>query len=171
MVMLAIAAWAPSAHAWKPEIGEVPGEIESYEYIDGTPFSLQTLRGKPAVLYFGADWCGPCVELRPFIKSFTAKYASTGLQFVVFASDDNGLRGKWKEHESDMGVRAVMADLKVCPVGECRYGYRRGNFGAFGRLYRVPTAITVDAAGVVRAKFEGEIAAKLPEAVDKLLAK
>ena len=64
-VAFAVLTSSQGSLAWKPEIGEIPGEITTYDYVDESMLSLEALRGSPLVLYFGADWCAG-IKWSPF---------------------------------------------------------------------------------------------------------
>ena len=43
--------------------------------LDGHRFSLSSLRGRPAIVAFGASWCHPCYEEYPLLVRAAAKYS------------------------------------------------------------------------------------------------
>ncbi|MBK8070681.1 MAG: TlpA family protein disulfide reductase [Ramlibacter sp.] len=146
-------AFSSQAFAFPPEIGEVPGLLDKLEYVDGTPLDLATLRGKPVVLYFGADWCVPCVEKgRPTATKVARKYGPMGLEVIFVSMDDNKLRPLKAQEATALGIRIAMPKLDVCPVGKCTTGVR--DVGSFGRIYTFPSAVVLDSQGVVRAKMD-----------------
>ncbi|MFU2486388.1 TlpA disulfide reductase family protein [Thauera sp. WH-1] len=152
--LFAIAIAFPGVvHAWKPEIDEIPGEIETFEYLDGTPLSVEALRGKPVLLYFGADWCPPCHRARPEVLRVARAFRDEGLEVVFLSFDDNAERDLKRGFEASMGVRVAMPRLDSCPPKHCS---TRTTFqlGAFGRLFGLPLAVVIDAQGVVRAKLD-----------------
>ena len=143
----------PFAHAFKPEIGETPAPLEKLEYVDGSVFDVASLIGKPTVLYFGADWCVPCIERgRPAAVATANKYGPLGLQVIFVSMDDNRFRAAKVLESNSLGMRIAMARMDICPPGKCLNGIR--DLGAFGRIYVYPTAIVLDANGVVRAKMD-----------------
>jgi cytochrome c biogenesis protein CcmG, thiol:disulfide interchange protein DsbE len=44
--------------------------------------SLQSLRGRPAVLNFWASWCPPCADEAPDLNALSVRYAGLGVRFV-----------------------------------------------------------------------------------------
>lgn len=141
------------AHAWKPEVGERPEPMEVVEYVDGRELSLPDLYGKPTVLYFGADWCIPCIERgRPTMISVAKKYVPQGLQVVFISMDDNKFRENKVKESSQIGIPIAMAKLSKCAPNNCPDGLR--DLGRFGRIFVYPTAIVLDSEGFVRAKVD-----------------
>jgi len=51
---------APEASLWS----------QSVERVDGTTWSLSTLRGQPVIVNFWATWCPPCVREMPMLDRF-----------------------------------------------------------------------------------------------------
>ncbi len=151
--LVAFLLFQGAAHAYKPEIGEVPAPLHKLEYVDGTPFDLSALRGKPAVIYFGADWCFPCVERgRPATVAVNNKYGPMGLQVIFVSMDDNKFRSQKIEEAKRLGLRIAMVQTAICPSGKCPDGLR--DLGDFGRIYVYPTAFILDSSGIVRAKLD-----------------
>ena len=149
LLMIFLAAHV-SAHALKPEIGERPEPLTRLEYVDGTKFDIQNLRGKPAVIYFGADWCGPCrVKGRPATERVAKKYGPLGLQVIFVSMDDNKFRQNKVEEARQLGLSIVMPSLEVCPPHKCPSGLRD-----LKEVYLYPTAFVLDAEGVLRAKMD-----------------
>ncbi len=50
--------------------------------IDGKPFRLSSLRGKPVVLHYWATWCEPCKQDMKLLRRLQASYQRAGLQLV-----------------------------------------------------------------------------------------
>lgn len=158
-----------TTHAWKPKVDEPPEPVEGLEYVDGTPFDLAQLTGRPTVLYFGADWCPPCVEKgRPATLKVATKYQPMGLKVVLVQMDDNRFRQKKIDESAELGLKIVMPRTDVCPPGKCPSGVR--DLGRFGYIYRFPTAIVLDDKGIVRAKIESgqEVVRSLDAEVGKV---
>lgn len=47
------------------------------------PPSLQSLRGRPVVLFLWAEWCGDCRNQRLALAQAVKKHAADGVQFVT----------------------------------------------------------------------------------------
>jgi thiol-disulfide isomerase/thioredoxin len=139
---------ASAAFAFKPEMGEAPANLtEHLEYVDNVPLDLVVLKGKPTVLYFGADWCVPCQETRPFVVAAAKKYGHDA-NFIFVSMDDNTKReGKKAEAEVSAPMKIAMPRLALCPPGKCMSGLR--DLGEFGRIWGYPMAVVLNKDGVV----------------------
>lgn len=156
--------------AWKPEVGEVPGSLGRVEYLDGRPVDLSVFRGAPVILYFGADWCGPCRSTgRPALLDVWKKYQARGLKAVYVNLDDNKYRDMKVREAEAMDMPIAMLNLAECPPGACLTKTR--DMGAFGKAYTIPFAVVLDAEGIVRAKLQGGrgVLGGLDEAVASVL--
>ena len=158
-----------AAHAWQPEIGERPHPMEQLELVSGKPVDLVSYTGKPLVIYFGADWCAPCVQNgRPAVLDAFAKYHGRGLQVLFVDLDDPfKFRGKKVAESQLLGMPIAMRALP--PAGQEKM--RNFDFGSFGKIQVVPTAILLDRSGKVTAKIEQgtRLRAELDDAVAALV--
>ncbi len=77
--------------------------------IDGKPFRLSELRGKPVILHYWATWCEPCKQDMKQLRRLQAAYQRAGLQLVGVNVD----------------VTQDLAD-----------GYLQGNAAALGSIVR-----------------------------------
>ena len=141
-----------SAQAWKPEVGDKPEAMQQIEHVTGKPVNLADYSGKPLVIYFGADWCAPCTANgRPAVIDAFNKYKAKGLQVLFVDLDDPfKFRGKKMNESKELGFPIAMRALP--PEGQEKM--RNFDFGTFGKIQVVPTAIVVDKSGKVVAKIE-----------------
>jgi thiol:disulfide interchange protein DsbD len=69
--------------------------------------------GKPAMLYFTADWCAPCVELKKYVFA-DKRVAEASLRLVTIYIDVD----KNYEALADYKVRGIPAIFFLNPKGE-----------------------------------------------------
>lgn len=50
-------------------------------------WSLESLKGKPAVVHFWATWCAPCLEELPLFLDEASRWKGKGVQFVAVSLD------------------------------------------------------------------------------------
>ena len=51
--------------------------------VEGTPFSLQQLRGKVVLVNFWATWCEPCVTEMPSLQRLRDELAASGFEVLA----------------------------------------------------------------------------------------
>src|ERR1051325_2610102 len=68
-------------------LGDKP--VLTFHAVDGTPISLDKLRGKIVVVDFWATWCGPCMAEADHMVSLKDQYESKGVQIVGISLDQN----------------------------------------------------------------------------------
>lgn len=162
-------ALPPAALAWKPEIGEKPAPMEQLELVTtGQPVDLDRYLGHPLILYFGADWCPPCVSSgRPAVIAAFQQYRDRGLQLLFVSLDPRKARAAKKAESLALGFPIAMRARPEDGVDKLRSFH----FGAFGRIYVVPTAIVLDADGKVVRKLEqgSGLKSELDDTVRQLL--
>ena len=149
-----VICWALSSttRAWQPEIGDKPQPMEQLELVSGKAVNLAEFSGKPLVIYFGADWCTPCTANgRPAVINAFNKYKSQGLQVLFVDLDDPfKFRGKKQAESKELGFPIAMRALPA--NGQDKLS--NFNFGSFGKIQVVPTAILIDRSGKVVSKIE-----------------
>ncbi len=103
---------------------------------DGTPVSLDSLRGQPAVVVFWTAWCPFCKEEAPHINELAAQYEAKGVRVLGINIQDS-------EARTAGGVREF----------GIRYAVVRDTDAKVAKLYKVqgtPTMLFLDREGIVR---------------------
>jgi thiol-disulfide isomerase/thioredoxin len=170
LIMSLLLIGTSNCYAFDPEIGEQPKPVEGLEFVLGGDVDLSSFKGKPLVVYVGADWCEPCVVRgRPTALKVHQKYSAQGLQTIFVSADDNKLRNLKIDEAKATGLLIAMPVLTTYPPGKMVKG--RHVLGSFGQVYFYPTAVVIDADGIVRAKMDhGKgVASGLEPAVDKVM--
>lgn len=124
-----------------PVRGAEPETALPITTLEGSPFSLGSLKGNVVVLDFWASWCAPCRASFPFLDALQDKYQSRGLRVV----------GLTLEEDKD----AIIEFLQALPV---RFTIARDPSGRAGEAFGVvamPTTFLLDRDGRVAARFEG----------------
>lgn len=103
---------------------------------DGAQVSLDSLRGRPAVVVFWTAWCPFCKEEAPHINELAAQYEAKGVRVLGINIQDS-------EARTAGGVREF----------GIKYAVARDSDAKVARAYKVqgtPTVIFLDKEGIVR---------------------
>ena len=68
-------------------VGDTPAV--SFEKVDGKSETLETVRGKYAIVHFWASWCGPCKKEMPELRKLCERFAKNGVTALGLALDDD----------------------------------------------------------------------------------
>jgi thiol-disulfide isomerase/thioredoxin len=143
--------------------GKTAPPVRAEDHVGAEPPSLESLRGKPVVLYFWWEACGDCKMQAASFRRTVEKYLPKGVAFVAptrFYSDDRGeerqkIEKAWKETYG-------LADTVSAPISEevmLRYG-----------VSATPTFVFVDRKGaVVRYSPTRMTEARLASTIEDLL--
>jgi cytochrome c biogenesis protein CcmG/thiol:disulfide interchange protein DsbE len=104
--------------------------------------SLESLRGRPAVVNFWATWCQPCLTEHHVLQA-GARHAS-GVQFVGIVYDDEP--GRIAEVLQERGGSAYPTVIDKGGRAAIAYG-----------VAGVPETFFIDARGQIVSKFEGPL--------------
>jgi thiol-disulfide isomerase/thioredoxin len=119
--------------------------------------SLAKLRGRVVLLNFWASWCGPCLKEMPRFDELAQQYGENKFAVIGISIDDDQASAQKALERMHIHYPVAMGDVKL------------GN--AYGGVLGVPISYLIDANGVIRARFEGEIETKVIEAKIKELMK
>jgi cytochrome c biogenesis protein CcmG/thiol:disulfide interchange protein DsbE len=125
---------------------------------DGTPLTLEGLRGRVVVLNFWASWCYPaCYEEAPVLEAGWRAYRERGLTVVGVDIQD-----------TDEAAQRFLAQFKLTfPNAPDPKGKVSIDYGVYG----VPETFFIDRQGRIRYKHVGAVTDRLfKEQADRLLA-
>jgi len=142
------ALWLANPSAWAaPEL--IPEEdadlvgrtAPSFEAVtlDGDPFDLEAVRGKPVVLAFWASWCGPCRLELPALSKLQAERDDIAIYAVNVDRD---------RRKADAFLRKIEVDL---PVVWDNQSVAMGQYDVLS----MPTMFLLDAQGTVKLRKVG----------------
>jgi peroxiredoxin len=146
---------APVAALAVPQVGK-PAPPLSLPSPAGKTVTLEALHGKPVYVNFFANWCGPCNDEAPSIRTLRQKYAKRGLQVVgVDELDPPGMATAFQKKYADpYGLLAI------------------DEAGSTGRSYgtiAMPVHVFIDKNGIVRTYRMGEMSPAEIEAAIKAI--
>jgi peroxiredoxin len=68
-------------------VPELEAEIIKFEIKEGELRDLADYRGKPMLVHFYANWCGPCMKELPHLTSKIDEFRNLGLEVVCLTDD------------------------------------------------------------------------------------
>lgn len=108
----------------------------------GDLVSLGDLTGKPMVLNFWATWCGPCRAEMPMLQAASERYADDIRIIGVDYGEDPSVVGPFLE---EVGVTfPILLDQDLSVSNQYR-------------IMGLPTTFFIDADGVIRQVYAGEL--------------
>ena len=119
--------------------------------LDGENIRLSDLRGTPVLLNFWATWCDPCLSEMPLLEEASQRYGDKLLVLGINQGDRLSDIEKFIAEEELSYVILLDTDEAV---------------GEAYDLHGYPTSVFIDARGVIRAIYLGEI---FPEQLEKNL--
>ena len=118
-------------------VGKPAGDLAFARVSDGTPQSLQGLRGQVVVLNLWATWCPPCRQEMPELNRLQEAYRDRGVVVVTVSDEDR---------------ETLLAYTKEQPLSTMNvYAKSLGWLDAAGR----PLTFVIDRDGTVREMFVG----------------
>ncbi|MFW6342860.1 MAG: peroxiredoxin family protein [Halothiobacillaceae bacterium] len=137
--------------------GEETNLNVTVQNLDGEPFTLETLKGRPALVTFWATSCPGCIKEMPYLVGLHEQFADRGVTVLGIAmSYDN------PEHVRNMVKR------KGLPY-RIAYDESGGAALAFGQVRLTPSTFALDGRGQVRYRHIGEFdVARVESLLDRL---
>ena len=120
----------------------------------GEAFSPTDLRGRPWLLHVWASWCPPCRAELPLLARAAAELADEGVALVLLNAGETATVARAFLEAEGLDLRTL-----VDPVRPERGLERTEDLLRRLRTRGLPTTFFVDADGVVRASFVGELTA------------
>ena len=111
--------------------------------LDGAPFDLADLKGKPAVVNFWGPSCVPCRDEFPLLEAKLAQHAADGLAIVGVLTDDPVEPARDFVAEYDGGWPTV-----IDPDKKIKAAYR---------VAARPQTYFIDRSGIIRSIQVGEV--------------
>lgn len=151
--------------------GKAAPAIDTREYLGPKPSSLAALKGKPALLFFWAHWCGDCKSEVSVLSKIQQEYA--GRVAIIGPTQRYGYVAEGQEAPPDVELKyidevrqkyyAARVPGFQTPVSEETFK----NYGAS----TTPTMVLLDANGIVRLYRPGKMTYdELKRHLDKLTA-
>ena len=131
----------------------------SLQTLDGKPFRLSEMAGRPVLINYWATWCIPCKVELPILEKLHQEYQQKGLYIVSVNAIDQDSVDK---------VQGIVDQFSMT------FPVLLDQGGQFASLYKTmffPTTVLVDASGVIREINLGDSTEdELRLSLDKILA-
>ena len=121
-------------------------ELPAWNDEQGTPRSLDDLRGDVVIVNFWATWCVPCVKELPLLGRIQDRYGERGVRVVGVSVDDPSNKDEVFAFSSAHGVRF-----------EILIGGNTEHMRYLGLGEELPATAILDATGTVVARFRGVV--------------
>jgi len=125
------------------KVGRLAPEIAGRD-LDGQPFSLTALKGKPLLINFWATWCTYCKREMPLLNAAYQQHRAAGLQMLALNTGDTADAATIDRFRKDLKL-----DMPVL--------IDPGNIGQTYNVAAFPTTVFVDREGKIALIFYGEM--------------
>jgi thiol-disulfide isomerase/thioredoxin len=151
-------------------LGEAAPELLIAKWLDQTPATLASLRGRVVLLDFWANWCGPCLDAFPALNTLQEDYKDKGL-VVLGVTKFYGQADGYTDVDHDFELSFLQRFKRAHRVS---YSFAVADKDDNHRNYgvkEIPTTVLIDRKGVVRMIDVGSgDDAELRAMIEKLLA-
>jgi cytochrome c biogenesis protein CcmG/thiol:disulfide interchange protein DsbE len=124
-----------------PLIGRPAPDFSLAPVGGGSPVTLESLRGRPAVINFWATWCGPCLEEHAVLTSAARAFGDVQFLGIVYEDEE-------PTTQAFLQQRASSYPSLMDPDGKAAIAY-----GVFG----VPETFFIDPGGLLIDKVVGPL--------------
>lgn len=118
--------------------------------VDGQPFALASLQGRPLVINFWARVCQPCRKEIPHLATLQARYRSSRLEVVGIAVEESDNRANVREFAQAYEMSYLSLIGGVSPGIELMRALGNSKAG-------LPFTVVIDRAGTIRSSKLGEM--------------
>lgn len=132
-----------TAPASEPIARDAPAPAFTGTTLDGDPFHLSELRGRPVIVNFWGPSCEPCLREFPLLAAKAAQYAGEGLVIVGVLMGDPP-----EPAQAFVTKFGATWDTVIDPDGDARRAYR---------VLARPQTFFIDRAGILRSIQIGEV--------------